>query len=248
MRFFSDFILYVRALAFLITFYGLTLVLFIVMMPTLFMTRRQALLFPQMWTRLMDALIGFFCGIRTRVEGLENLPAAGGYIIASKHQSAMETTLFHRIVPNIFYVFKRELLLIPLAGFYMLKTGCVPIDRGGGAKTLRRMLVRVQQRLRQGMNLVIFPEGTRTRPGTKKPYAPGIAFLYDNCGVPVVPVALNTGYVWPKNKVAKYPGTVTVRFLPPIPPGLHKRAFLAELYDRIEEAQDTLPPPFGKTA
>ena len=136
---------------------------------------------------------------------------------------------------------------LPLAGFYFLKTGCIPIDRKGGAKTMRVMLNGVKERLADEMNLVIFPEGTRTLPGTKKPYTPGIAFLYEQCHVPVVPVALNSGLCWPKNKTIKYAGTVTIRFLPPIEPGMPRREFLDELYHRIETEQDMLPNPFSES-
>lgn len=233
-----------RPVLFTIVFYIVTLFLFIVMLPTLLLTRKQSLFFPIFWTRLGNWLLRVICGIKIRVEGLENLPEKNGYIVASKHQSALETTVFHHLVPNTFYVLKRELMWIPLAGLYFIKTGCIPIDRKGGTRTMRKMLAGVQARLDEGMNLIIFPEGTRTAPGTKKPYSPGIAFLYEQCRVPVVPVALNTGYCWPKNKTIKYPGTVTIRFLKPIEPGLHRRAFLDELYDRIEEAQDVLPSPF----
>lgn len=232
-----------RSVLFTVVFYIVTLFLFIVMIPTWFMPRKQALFFPIFWSKMAKVMLKVFCGINVRVEGLENLPKENGYIIASKHQSAMETTIFHRIVPNMFYVLKKELMYLPLAGFYFIKTGCIPIDRKGGTKTMRKMLQGVQKRLAQGMNLVIFPEGTRTAPGTKKPYSPGVAFLYEQCQVPVVPVALNSGYCWPKNKTMKYAGTVTVKFLKPIEPGLQKRVFMDELYQRIETEQDKLPHP-----
>ena len=232
-----------RSVLFTVVFYIVTLFLFVVMIPTLFMPRKQALSFPIFWSKMAKVMLKLFCGIEVRVEGLENLPKQNGYIIASKHQSAMETTIFHRIVPNMFYVLKKELMYLPLAGFYFIKTGCIPIDRKGGTKTMRKMLQGVQKRLAQGMNLVIFPEGTRTAPGTKKPYSPGVAFLYEQCRVPVVPVALNSGYCWPKNKTLKYAGTVTVKFLKPIESGLPKREFMEELYQRIETEQDKLPHP-----
>ena len=234
----------IRSVLFTICFYVVTLFLFVIMLPTMLMPRKKALFFPVFWTKLANWMVKVFCGVHIRMEGLENLPKKDGYIVASKHQSAMETTIFHHVVPNTFYVLKKELMWLPLAGFYFLKTGCIPIDRKGGASTMRKMLTGVKSRLADGMNLIIFPEGTRTAPGAKKPYSPGVAFLYEQCGVPVVPVALNSGYCWPKNKTIKYPGTVTVRFLKPIEPGLERRAFLDELYRRIEEAQDTLPDPF----
>ena len=183
-------------------------------------------------------MLSKICGLSVKIEGLENLPKTDGDIVASKHQSALETTVFHRIVPNTFYVLKKELMWLPLAGIYFLKTGCIPIDRKGGAKTMRKMLSGVQKRLAEGMNLIIFPEGTRTVPGAKHPYSPGVAFLYDQCHVPVVPVALNTGCFWGKNQTVKKPGVAVIRFLKPIEAGLPKREFLDTLYQRIETEQD----------
>ncbi len=232
----------IRSVIFLIILYSVTLILFILMLPTLFLPRKKALFFPIFWTRMTQALLRVICGVRVRIEGRDNLPKQNGYIIASKHQSALETTLFHCLIPNAFYVLKRELLLIPFAGLYFIKTGCVPIDRRGGARTMRQMLKKVSERLNDGMNLIIFPEGTRVAPGMKKPFSPGVALLYEQCQVPVVPVALNTGYAWPKNQIRKNAGTVTIRILPPIYPGMERRAFLNELYNRIDRAEETLPP------
>ena len=234
----------IRSVLFTVLFYSITLILFVLMLWTLLLPRKKSLCFPILWCHVSRWLLFLCCGIRIQVEGLENLPTKDGYIVASKHQSAMETLVFHRLVPNTFYVLKRELMWLPLAGLYFIKTGCIPIDRQGGATTMRKMLTGVRARLAEGMNLIIFPEGTRTEPGAKKPYSPGVAFLYDQCQVPVVPVALNSGYCWPKNKIIKNKGTVTIRFLEPIPPGMPKRAFLDELYHRIETAQDMLPNPF----
>lgn len=240
--------LWVRSVLFLIILYVGTFILFFVFTPTLFFTRKASGCFPRFWATVMPKALRLVCGVKLNIEGLENLPKKNGYIIASKHQSAFETMVFHAIVPNVFYVLKKELMYLPIAGIYFLKTGCIPIDRKGGAKTMRQMLTGVKSRLREGMNLIIFPEGTRTQPGSKKPYTPGVAFLYEQCNVPVVPVALNTGYCWPKNKVKKYPGQLTVRFLPPIAPGAERRAFLNMLYEQIESAQDLLPDPFRKEA
>lgn len=240
--------LWLRSILFLILFYACTLIMFIIFIPTLFFTRKASGCFPRFWAWFTPRLLHLICNIKLNIEGAENLPKNNGYIIASKHQSAMETTIFHAIVPNVFYVLKKELLYLPIAGIYFIKTGCIPIDRKGGAKTMRKMLAGVKERLSEGMNLIIFPEGTRTQPGAKKPYTPGVAFLYEQCAVPVVPVALNTGYCWAKNKTKKMPGTVTIRFLSPIQPGLDKRAFLNELYEKIESAQDMLPPPFERAS
>lgn len=232
---------YIRSVLFSLILWCESLVIFVVLLPTLLMGRKQTYVVPIVWTKTIRWTLRLV-GIKIKVEGLENLPQKQGYIVASKHQSAMETLLFHTIVPNVFYIFKRSLMLIPIAGLYALKTGCVPIDRAGGAKTMRQMLTKAQKNLAKGLNLVIFPEGTRTKPGEKSTeYHPGIAFLYDHCKVPVVPVALNTGVFWPKNKVIKHPGTAEVHFLPPIEPGMEKRAFLKKLQETIEKEQEKLP-------
>ncbi len=233
----------IRSFLFTFVFYIGTLVLCILFIPTFLFTTKGSGCFPRFWSKSMRKVLKLICNVDVEIKGLENLPKEAGYIVASKHQSAMETMLFHGIIPNLFYVLKRELLFLPLAGFYFLKTGCIAIDRKGGTKTMRKMMSGVKKNLNRGMNLTIFPEGTRTAPGSKEPYTPGVAFLYEQCNVPVVPVALNTGYCWPKNKTLKTPGIVTISFLKPIEAGHNKREFIKELYDAIETEQDKLSHP-----
>ena len=240
-------IMYLRSVLFTILFYLWSAIIFFLWLPTLFMPYRATMTFPMVWTGGAQLLLKWICGVKIRVEGLDNLPKKNGYIVASKHESALDTLLFHRLVPNTFYVFKRELLVVPIAGLYALRTGCLPVNRGGGARTLRKLQNAAAVQFGRGRNMVIFPEGTRMPPNVRndKPYAPGIAFLYESCNVPVVPVALNCGYCWPKNKTQKYPGTVTIRFLKPIEPGMEKRAFLKQLQQVIEDEQERLANPFG---
>ena len=237
-----------RSILFTICYYIFSAIVFVILIPTLFMPWRCTMIMPIVWTGGALKLLKWICGIQIKVEGLENLPRKNGYIVASKHQSAMETNFFHNLVPNAFYVFKKELLWIPFAGIYALKTGCLPIDRKGGGVALRNMLIGAQKRFERGQNMVIFPEGTRTPPNqpTTKPYSPGIALIYEHCHVPVVPVCLNSGYCWPKNSFLRHPGTVTLRFLKPIEPGLPKRQFLQILQQTIEDEQKTLPHPYQK--
>ena len=236
----------IRSVLFLITFYLFTAVLFTLMLPTLLLPRCIAFAFLSFWTKSARWLLKVFCDIKVNVKGVENLPKQNGYIIASKHESAMETVLFHSLVPNVFYIFKRELLWIPLANIHAIKTGCVGINRSAGGSAMRTMLEKTKKHLAEGLNLVIFPEGTRVAPDAPTKCAPGIAFLYANCNVPVVPVALNTGYCWGKNKTLKKAGTVTVSFLKPIEPGLEKREFLHRLENEFETEQKKLPHPQGK--
>ena len=235
----------IRSILFTLIYYIYSLIVFVFMLPTFLMPRKWAMIMPIVWTGGTIYLLRWICGIKVNIEGKENLPSKSGYIVASKHQSALETSLFHNLVPDTFYVFKKELLWLPFAGLYALKTGCLPIDRKGGGAALRKMLTGAIKRFQCGQNMVIFPEGTRTKPGeeTIKPYSPGIALIYESCKVPVVPVALNTGYCWPKNSFMRYPGIVTVRILKPIEPGLPKREFLKELQQLIETEQKKLPLP-----
>ena len=218
------------------------------MLPTFLMPRKCTYLMPIVWTGGVILLLRWICGVKVEIQGKENLPKKNGYIVASKHQSALETNIFHNLVPDTFYVFKKELLWLPFAAEYALKTGCLPIDRKGGGVTLRKLLKAAKIRFARGQNMVIFPEGTRTKPGVapEKPYSPGVALIYDACHVPVVPVALNAGYCWPKNSILRYPGTVTIRVLKPIQPGLPKREFLDLLQQTIEQEQKKLPHPFKK--
>lgn len=237
--------IFIRSILFTICYYIFSLVVFIVMLPTFFMPRKWAMIMPIVWTGGGIKLLQWICNVHVNIEGKENLPQKSGYIVASKHESAMETSMFHNVVPDVFYIFKKELLWIIFPSLYGIKTGCVPIDRQGGGIALRKMLKASITRFKNGQNMVIFPEGTRMPPDKEntKPYSPGIALIYENCKVPVVPVALNTGYVWPKNSFMRYPGTVTLRILKPIEPGLPKREFLKVLQKCIEEEQKKLSLP-----
>ena len=238
--------IWVRSILFTICYYIYSAFIFIIMIPTFFLPRKWAMIMPIVWTAGGVKLLDWICGIHVKIEGRENLPKKNGYIVASKHESAMETSLFHNLIPQPFYIFKKELLWILFPSLYGIKTGCVPIDRKGGGVALRKMLKAAIKRFKNGQNMVIFPEGTRTKPDEENttPYGSGIALVYETCQVPVVPVALNTGYCWPKNRFIRYPGTVTLRILKPIEPGLPKREFLKVLQQTIENEQKKLPLPY----
>jgi 1-acyl-sn-glycerol-3-phosphate acyltransferase len=180
------------------------------------------------------------CGVRWRLEGREHLPAAPSVILA-KHQSAWETLAFQQIFPPQVHVLKRELLWLPFFGWGLALMSPIPIDRGRGLAALRQIARRGKQRLAQGFWVVVFPEGTRVKPGQRRRYQLGGAWLAAASGAPVVPVAHNAGRVWPRNSFLKYPGEVTVRIGPPI--GSEGRApedinALAEMW--IETQQRTL--------
>ena len=148
--------------------------------------------------------------------------------------------LWFALLPGPAYVLKRELLFVPLYGWYARAAGMIAVDRSAGAAALRHLVKAGQDALAQGRQIVIFPEGTRTAPGTHRPYQPGIAALYARAGLPVVPVATDSGLFWGRRAFHKRPGTITVAVLPPVAPGLGREAFLTRLTDAIEGETDRL--------
>ena len=167
------------------------------------------------WARTVLALARAICGIRYRVEGLKRLPRTPSVILA-KHQSAWETLAFQQIFPPQVHVLKRDLLWLPFFGWGLALMSPIAIDRGRGLSALRQMARRGRVRLEQGIWVVVFPEGTRVKPGAHRKYQLGGAWLAAHAGAPVVPVAHNAGRYWPRNSFLKYPGRVTVRIGPPI--------------------------------
>jgi 1-acyl-sn-glycerol-3-phosphate acyltransferase len=203
------------------------------------------------WSRLMLSLADTVVGLDYEVRGQANIPH-GPALFAIKHQSAWDTLAVASLLPQPVVVLKRELFWVPFYGWYARRAGMIAIDRGAGASALRRMLRAAQAAIAKGRPLVIFPQGTRTLStslgGTAKPYQPGVAALYGELGVPVVPVALNSGLFWGRRAFRKEPGRIIVEFLPPIAPGLAKRDFLAQLETVIETATARLEAPAASAA
>ncbi|MBB4286012.1 lysophospholipid acyltransferase family protein [Roseospira goensis] len=235
----------VRSVLFNVLYVIWTAVLGVLYLPLLAAPRRVLVAATKAWLAGMRWMAWHVAGVRTRIEGRENLPP-GPVIVAAKHQSALDTFLFHGLLDDPAYVLKRELFRIPLVGWYMKATGMIGIDRAAGAQALRAMLKACGETLAEGRQIIIFPEGTRVAPGRSLPYHPGVAALYARFpDVPLVPVTLNTGLLWGRKAFLKRPGTATLKILPPVEPGLDRRAFLAALHDRIETAGAALPAPTG---
>jgi 1-acyl-sn-glycerol-3-phosphate acyltransferase len=168
------------------------------------------------WARSMLFWLRLTCGVRHRVLGAENIPQAP-VVILSKHQSAWETLAFQVIFPPVSWVMKRELLRIPFFGWGLAMTSPIAIDRAAGREALKQLVEQGRQRLAQGFDVVIFPEGTRVQPGHKGRYNIGGASLAVQAGTPVIPVAHNAGEFWGKNAFLKRPGTITLSIGQPIP-------------------------------
>lgn len=168
-----------------------------------------------LWARLTIFLLRVICRLDYRVIGAENIPH-GPTVVLSKHQSAWETIAFQCIFPPQVWVLKRELLRIPFFGWGLAMTSPVAIDRQGGKEALKQLVEQGRDRLARGFWVVVFPEGTRTQPGTRGKYAIGGAWLAVQAGAIALPVAHNAGEFWGKNTFLKYPGTITVSIGKPI--------------------------------
>lgn len=186
------------------------------------------------WARYHRRCAAALLGIRARVEG--SVPS-GPTLVAAKHQSMFETLDLVVLLPSPAVVMKRELQSIPLFGTLTRRYGIIPIDRAGGAGALRRMLKAGEAAIAEGRPIVIFPEGTRVAPGEAPPLQPGFAGLYRALGLPVVPVALDSGRLWPRRGFVKRPGLVTMRFGEPIPPGLPRKEVEARVHAAINALQ-----------
>ncbi len=222
-----------------LVFYAWTALLAIAALPMLLAPRAAVMRFGRWWAGTVLALARTIVGIEYELRGAEHLPAAPA-IIAMKHQSAWDTLAVPALIGDVAIVLKRELLWIPCYGWYARKAGMIPVDRGAGATALKSMVRRARAVVAQGRPIVIFPEGTRTAVGAKRGYHPGVAALYSQLELPVVPVAVNSGLFWPRRSFLKRPGRIIVEALAPLPPGLERRTFLAELQSRIETATERL--------
>jgi 1-acyl-sn-glycerol-3-phosphate acyltransferase len=189
------------------------------------------------WSALILWCLRALCGVHWQVQGREHLPCRPA-VILSKHQSAWETLAFQSIFPPQVHVLKRELLWIPFFGWGLALMSPIAIDRARGPAALRQIVRRGKERLAQGFWVVIFPEGTRVAPGSRRKYQIGGAWLAAHAGVPVVPVAHNAGRCWPRRSFLKHPGLVTVRIGPAIESaGRDPRAIIAQAEAWIEAQQ-----------
>jgi 1-acyl-sn-glycerol-3-phosphate acyltransferase len=215
-----------RALAFNITFFGVTAILGVGGLVLRVFMRRRILGYAKYWAGLMIASARVICGIRVRITGTEHLPARGPALLASQHQSAFDTLIWMTLLPAPSYVVKRELTWIPLFGPLLAPAGMIPVDRGARATALRGLLRAARRAREAGRQIIIFPEGTRVAPGAHVPLQPGIAAVAAHLELPVIPVATNSGIYWGRRAFMKYPGTIHITIGPPIPAGTRRAALL----------------------
>lgn len=224
-----------RSLIFAGVFYINTAVFLLLGSPLLFGPRSWAMAALKLHARVSLWWLEKIVGTRMEVRGLERLPP-GPILVAAKHQSAWDTFALIPLFRDPALVMKAELMRIPLYGWFSRKFGMIPIRREAKASALREMLREARARAAAGREILIFPEGTRRPPGAPPDYKPGLMLLYEGLNVPCVPLALNSGLFWPRRRLERYPGTIVVEILEPIPPGLKRSEFKAEVVKRIESA------------
>lgn len=223
-----------RSAIFLLWFALESAVINILGLPSMLMPRAAANGVAEFWCRASLWGLKMFAGLDCEMRG--PLPPHG-VLIAAKHMSMLDTMALFVMLGRPAFVLKRNLLNIPFYGWYARKTGMIAIDREGRASALRMMVIKAKAALDGGRSVIIFPEGTRKKPGAPPDYKPGVAGLYGQLDVPCVPVALNSGLYWTgPGGFIKKPGKMVIEFLQPIPPGLKRREFMAALETEIETA------------
>lgn len=222
-----------RSSLFHLLFYPYCAFWFIVAIGTWPFPMQGIMMAARAWARGALWLHAVTTGASYEFRGVERVPK-GPIIVAAKHQSAWETMalLLHVTTPT--YILKRELLRLPLFGWHLLKAKQVPIDRGQRQQALAKMQAHAKEAVARGAQIMIFPEGTRKAVGAPPDYKFGVARLYEQLGVPCLPVALTTGLAWPRNSFLHYPRKIIVEYLEPIPAGLPAEEFFGRLREAIE--------------
>ncbi len=232
--------IWIRSILFNVAFYLVTAVMLVGSLPIfVFGSQAAGMGVVRRWASVVLYLHEQIAGVRMEIRGREYMPS-GAALVASKHQSSFETIALFPLLSNMTIVMKQSIRRLPLFGPYTVKTGMIHVDRDGGAAALRALSARAREEIAKNREIVVFPEGTRRAVDAPPDYQGGVGLLYRSLNVPVVPVALNSGLYWPRRSLLHYPGTVVIEFLPPIPPGLETRTFLARLQDTIETASNRL--------
>ncbi len=230
----------IRYILFVIWLYGGMAVIGIGCLPSLLLPRRFAIGAIGFYAQYIRLGLRLLCGIRVELRGRDKIPE-GPLLIAGKHQSMLDVFIPFILFTDPAVILKRELLWYPALGWYALKTRMIPIDRGGASKTLKKMLREAKIRTDQGRQVLIYPEGTRQPAGATLDYkSAGITALYSHLGVPVLPLATNSGLCWKPRGIDRRPGLVVYEALPAIPAGLDRKQMFARMKEELEAGSDRL--------
>ena len=225
---------FLRSLVFNIFLYTGLIFIFILAMPTLFLPSKFTLFFGRLSANYMVFIMRLILNTKVFFHGIENLKRTEKFFVASAHQSMFETFVLQIPLDGPIFILKKELLRIPLFGSYLRKIGAIEIIRETTTKENLNFLDKVKNKINNEKRpLLIFPQGTRVKPNEQVPFKKGVGRIYDKLNLPCVPVALDSGKVWPKNSFIKYPGNINVSFLEPIMPGKNKDEFIKEIENKI---------------
>ena len=232
--------LIIRSLLFNFFLYSGIVTTFLLAIPTLLLPPKFALLFGKFLGYYVVYIVRIFLNTKVEFKGINNIPKMEKYFVASAHQSMFETFALQSVLDYPVFILKKELLKIPLFGLYLKKIKSIEIVRETTTKDNLNFFDKVVNVIKNEKRpLLIFPQGTRVKVEEKVPFKKGVGRIYESLNISCVPVALNSGNVWPKNNFIKYPGIITVSFLEPIKPGLNKDEFIKNLevkiYDEIEK-------------
>ena len=211
----------------------------VVLLWVIALPRQHMMIIVRWYYRTLCWLERVCLGLHYEIRGWENIPQ-GPSIIAAKHQSAWETMKIPLLFPDATVILKKELLRIPLWGWYVTKAEMIPINREATIEALRFLIKQGRKYVSQGRSIVIFPQGTRTAIGEYSPYHVGVGMLYETLHIPIVPMALNSGLFWPRNWLDLRSGTITISFLPMILPGQGRRDVMKLLEEQLEKESDHL--------
>jgi 1-acyl-sn-glycerol-3-phosphate acyltransferase len=231
--------LLLRSLAFNVFLYGFTAISSVIAMTLALILPSRLPGFARWWSRTWLAAYEMLCGVSYEVLGRENMPD-GSCIIAMKHQSTWDTFALFAVFREPVLVFKRELTWIPIFGWALLRMGCIPVKRGSGKTAVDSMIRGAAVAFKRNKQVVIFPEGTRSSVGQPAVYKTGVSHLYEALHVACVPVAVNSGDLWPRRKLLRPRGVIKLEILPPIQPGMPRKQMLAMLKEQIETTSQRL--------
>jgi 1-acyl-sn-glycerol-3-phosphate acyltransferase len=236
---------WLRSLVFVGQMYLMMALMAVFFTPWAIVDRRGAFAGVRTYCRWVRWTASWMVGLRTEVRG--TVPE-GEVLVASKHQSFLDIIIIVSVLPRPKFIMKKQLKWAPILGWYALRIGCVPVDRGRRAQAIEQMMAGVKAGVQEPGQLIIYPQGTRVAPGAHRPYKIGTAILYEQTGQPCVPAATNVGVFWPRTGIFRKPGLAVVEFLDPIMPGLSSEAFMKDLERRIETASDRLMAEAGFNA
>ena len=219
-----------RSALFNVVFFAISLAMAVLATGARYLAPRRVLGVAMLWARCQLAAVRIICGIRLQVSGLEHIPP-GAALIASRHQSAFDTFVWLTLLPRCCYVFKDDLSRIPLFGPSIGAAGMIEVDRNGGGAAIRGLLREAERAVREQRQIVIFPEGTRRDPGSPGSLQSGIVALASRTGLPVVPVATDSGHLWGRRAFRKRPGTIRILIGPAIPSRTERKALIRALED-----------------